>query len=104
MEDSTQEARHGFVTYKNYLVGFSYLLNLLHQDYYSIANNLEKIRFSKDADLERIRKLLFNSWNSETLLNLPRFLNKDFIKFIDVSSGYNYHKRVLLNCIKNWFF
>lgn len=79
--DQQQEAVYAFTTYKNYLVGLSYLIDLLHPDYSSIKISLKEVQGRTGADQDRIRKLLFNSWNSEALLNLPRFLDEDFIKF-----------------------
>lgn len=81
MDQERYKAAYGFATYKNYLTGFSYLIDLLYPDYNSLAPSLKDIQGKPDADTKRIRKLLFNSWNSEALLNLPRFLNEDFIKF-----------------------
>lgn len=81
MGTETQAAVYGFTTYKNYLSGLSYLMDLLHPAYQSITSSLKEVQASRDVDVDRIRKLLFNSWNSESLLNLPKFLDTDFIKF-----------------------
>jgi len=74
-------ATHGFSAYKNYLLGFSYLLNHQYSSYAELKNAISPIFRNTSANEERIRSLLFNSWNSEMLLNLPLFLPQDFIKF-----------------------
>ncbi len=81
MDPERQAAIYGFTTYKNYLSGLSHLIDLLHPSYQSITTSLKEIEVRPGIDVSKIRKLLFNSWNSEALLNLPKFLDEDFIKF-----------------------
>lgn len=79
--DNSKDARYGFATYKNYLLSFSYLLNLLYPNYGILPTNLKKIQPKFNINIDRVRSLLLNSWNSELLLNLPSLLKEDFLKF-----------------------
>lgn len=81
MEDEIENARYGFSAYKNYLAGLSFLIDSSYQDYSSILASLKNIRLRHGSDTNKIRSLLFNSWNSEALLNLPKFLDEGFVKF-----------------------
>jgi hypothetical protein len=81
MENEIENARYGFSAYKNYLAGLSFLIDSSYQDYPSILTSLKNIRSQHGPDVNKIRSLLFNSWNSEALLNLPKFLDEEFVKF-----------------------
>ena len=74
-------AKTSFKTYKHYLLGYSYLLDLECPTYESISSRTVEVPRNTNADIGRITSLLFNAWNSEMLLNLPRHLSLDFIKF-----------------------
>lgn len=76
-----EDARYGFITYKNYLLGLNYLLDLIYSDYPKIVTNLKSVQPRTDIDLQKVRNLLLNSWNSELLLNFPDLLRSDFLKF-----------------------
>ena len=77
----TEDSHRRFTTYKNYLLSFSYLLDLLYPDHKSIFAQLKNVRLKSNIDSERVRSLLLNSWNSELLLNLPSLFQGDFLKF-----------------------
>lgn len=81
MLNKSEDSHRRFTTYKNYLLSFNYLLNLLYSDYKSIFANLKIIRPKSKIDSARVRSLLLNSWNSELLLNLPLLFKEDFLKF-----------------------
>ncbi len=81
MDDETELARYGFSTYKNYLLGLSYFMDLEYPDDRNIYSSIPSLLSIRNMDTSHIRRLLFNCWSSETLLNLPRFLDVDFIKF-----------------------
>jgi len=77
----SEDSRRRLTAYKNYLLSFSYLLNLLYPDYKSIFTKLKNVRPKSNTEAERVRSLLLNSWNSELLLNLPLLFQEDFLKF-----------------------
>lgn len=82
MNSKNLEAAHyGFITYKNYLLGLNYLLDSIYPDYPSIVTQLKSVQPRTDIDLQKVRGLLLNSWNSELLLNFPDLLQDDFLKF-----------------------
>lgn len=74
-------ARYGFTTYTNYLMGLNYLLNKTHENHTSITALLKVVQQRTKYDSKRIKGLLMNSWNSELLLNFPHLLEDDFLKF-----------------------
>jgi len=77
-----RKVRNKFITYKNYSAGLHYLLDLMYPDYSKLVNKLKKnVHPKKQENLQRIRSLLLNSWNSELLLNFPGLLKNDSLKF-----------------------
>jgi len=82
MENPHQnKAKISFRTYKHYLLAYAYLLDLECPTYESIVQRTTEVQRNTNADIERIKGLLFNAWNSEMLLNLPKYLSVDFVKF-----------------------
>jgi len=81
VSENLEDSHRRFTTYKNYLLSFSYLLDLLYPDYESIFSELKRVQSKTITSPEKIRSLLLNSWNSELLLNLPLLFQEDFLKF-----------------------
>lgn len=79
--ENLEDAKYGFVTYKNYLLGLSYLLDLIYSDYAEVVSKVKNVQPKVQANQQKVRNLLFNSWNSELLLNFPKLLKIDFLKF-----------------------
>jgi hypothetical protein len=79
--NNLEDARHGFTTYKNYLLSLNYLMSLIYPDYPEILAKLKNVQRNSNVDIGRVRDLLLNSWNSEVLLNFPGLLKNDFLKF-----------------------
>ncbi len=80
MSENQTNHRAAFLTYKNYLVSFSYFLNRLYPDYSTLEIQLKHLQRGEVADVDRVKKLLFNAWNTELLLNLPASFNRDLLR------------------------
>ncbi|MFH1656318.1 MAG: hypothetical protein ABH956_00915 [Candidatus Nealsonbacteria bacterium] len=63
-----------FKTYLHYLKSLSILLNSIYMDKTRLVNFEERKNF-KEYNFEKVKKLLFNAWNTEFLLN---FSNNNF--------------------------
>lgn len=81
MDSNGDNARYGFITYKNYLTALSHLINVMYSDYSELTKSLKSVSLRENSDKERIKGLLMNSWNSEMLLNFPELLHDGFLKF-----------------------
>ncbi|MFH1769636.1 MAG: hypothetical protein ABH833_03145, partial [Parcubacteria group bacterium] len=73
--------RASFITYRNYLLSCSHLSEYIYPDLSLLKMALKESDRYQVKNIERIKKLLFNAWNTELLLNLPSQFSKDFKKF-----------------------
>jgi len=78
---NASKAVYSFSAYKNYLQSLSYLIKIQYPSHQKIKESISPIQRNTSVDVSKVRSLLFNSWNSEVLLNFPKFLEPDFIKF-----------------------
>ncbi|MFA5112913.1 MAG: hypothetical protein WC529_01305 [Candidatus Margulisiibacteriota bacterium] len=72
-----------FTVYKNYIVALDLLIRKLFKDDYrllrdSFNKRLNNVDCSNDLDI--LRKLLYNAWNTEVLLNLPSRFDNQYIR------------------------
>jgi len=70
-----------FITYRNYLLGLNYLLENLYPSYPDLLGALKKNIYTTKGATDPIKKLLFNSWNTEILLHIPTTFAKELTKY-----------------------
>lgn len=81
--DEEEEAAKSFRTYFNYLEALSKLMYTKYNDYNDLKNILKQnshinsIIKSVNIDKIKIKKILFNAWNTELILNLPSLYESD---------------------------
>lgn len=86
-----EEEIKSFRTYNNYLLS---LRQFVEDQYGSMPSALSKLKIAceqkstfsriqtnKTADLEKIKKLLFNSWHTEIVFSIPRKVNGDLVRY-----------------------
>ena len=79
--EESLDSKKGFVTFKNYLLGLSYLIDNLHPTYQALESSIEELAINPSVDANSLRKMLFNSWNTELLLLAPTLFTKELIKY-----------------------
>jgi hypothetical protein len=80
-----------FQTYSNYLLSLKQHIETQYGKGPAIYKKLKlaceevpsfsKIQINKTANIEKIKKLLFNSWHTEIVFTLPRKINEDLVKY-----------------------
>ncbi|MFA5340037.1 MAG: hypothetical protein WC317_07835 [Candidatus Omnitrophota bacterium] len=80
-----------FRTYSNYLLSLKQYIEYKYGKRPEVFVNLKtaceekpsysKFQTNKDADLDKIKKLLFNSWHTEIVFCIPRKTSEEFVKY-----------------------
>jgi hypothetical protein len=91
--ESPNEESFSFETYKNYVLSLAQYVTAEYGALPDCFENLRKAMFGFNIlpaqripnfsvkSLEEIKKLLFNAWNTEIVLALPRWFSKGFSKY-----------------------
>lgn len=89
LEDN--EEIKSFRTYSNYLLSLRQFIESEYGTKSALFSKLKsaceskpafsKIQTNKNADLDKIKKLLFNSWHTEIVFSIPRKVNDDLVKY-----------------------